>query len=155
MSNWINTGMINKKTLKRLTFFFALILLVPTNLALAQEERPIAMSSQIIVRDSEGNLIAYLNVNKVEYVSLGSLHNFLDGEFNPKTDQIISTNGPNLQMIRRSIDYTSDSDSVISNLALYSNLDGRMITLVRPIHDGIPVRQGDIITVIWTFLRAA
>ncbi|CAE6486893.1 conserved exported hypothetical protein [Candidatus Nitrosotenuis uzonensis] len=127
--------------------------LIPMSLAFAQE-RQIAMSSQIIVRDSDHRLVAYLEVNKIEYVSLGALHTFLDQEYNPRSDQTISVNGQNMQIIRRSIDYIADSDNVISDTTLNVNLGDRVITLVRPIHDGIPVRAGDTITVIWTFIRA-
>jgi len=145
--------MANKKTMRLLIFFFVLIALMPTSLAFAQEQRQIAMSSQIIVRDSDGILVAYLEINKVEYVSLGALHKFLDAEFNPAADQVFSANGQDLQLIRRSIDYNVDSDNVISDTTLNGQVEGRVITLVRPIHDGIPVKSGDTLTVIWTFIR--
>lgn len=138
----------------KIIFFaiFAVLLFVPVSVF--AQERPVAMSSQIIVRDSNQNLVAYLEVNKIEYVSLGALHKFLDSELND-SDQIISKNGQDLQVIRRSIDYTADSDNVISDTTLNANFDGKLVTLVRPIHDGIPVRAGDTITILWTFVRAA
>jgi hypothetical protein len=139
-------------TLKILAVVAFALIIIPLHAAYAQE-REIAIISQIMLRDASGSLVAFVDVGKIEYVDAGTLHTFLDDEFNPNTDPIFSTDEKNIQVIRRAIDYHPESDDLLTDLTLNVNIDGKPVTLVRPIHDGIPVRNGDTLTVIWTFIR--
>lgn len=127
--------------------------IIPVNAAFAQESDFI-IKSQIILRDSAGNLVAFLEVNKIAYVGAGIINTFLDGEYNPNSDPILTSGDKNYQLIRRAIDYHPQADELLTDLTLNMNLDGRQHTVVRPVHDGIPVKKGDTLTVIWTFIRA-
>jgi hypothetical protein len=127
--------------------------IIPVHSALAQSQ-DLGISSQIILRDPSGGLVAFLEVSKINYIGKGIIHQFLDAEFNPNSDPVFSSNGKNIQVIRRAIDYTAESDELLTDLTLNANINGEQYTIVRPVHDGIPVKQGDTVTVIWTFVRA-
>jgi hypothetical protein len=139
--------------MKSILIVILALAVIPINAAFAQESDFI-IKSQIILRDSAGNLVAFLEVNKIAYVGAGIIHSFLDGEFNPNSDPILSSGEKNYQLIRRAIDYTPEADELLTDLTLNVNVDGRQHTIVRPVHDGIPVKKGDTLTVIWTFIRA-
>jgi hypothetical protein len=136
----------------RILLVFLALAIIPVHSAFAQED--IAISAQIILRDSSDSLVAFLELGKVAYVGVGIIHSFLDGEFNPNSDPVFSSEGKNIQVIRRAIDYTPESDELLTDLTLNANINGEQYTIVRPVHDGIPVKKGDTLTVIWTFIRA-
>lgn len=137
----------------KLLLVLSILLIIPANAAVAQEGQ-LGVTSQIILRDASGGLVAFLEVNKIAYVGEGIIHQFLDGEFNPNSDPVFSSDGKNIQVIRRAIDYHPESDELLTDLTLNVNIDGKQHTIVRPVHDGIPVKSGDTLTVIWTFIRA-
>lgn len=113
----------------------------------------IIMSLQLILRDSDDHLITYLDVQKVGYLNVKALHEFLDYESARGQDPTFITGGTEFQLIQRTITYTYDSQTVISDVTLNVAQDGRLVTLVRPIHDGISGAAGDTLTAVWTFIR--
>ncbi|MEX0765008.1 MAG: hypothetical protein WD033_07585, partial [Nitrosopumilaceae archaeon] len=90
---------------------------------------------------------------KVGYLNVKGLHGFLDYESARGQDPTFTAGETEFQLIRRTITYTYDSQTVISDITLNVAQDGRTITLVRPIHDGISGTAGDTLTAVWTFIR--
>jgi hypothetical protein len=109
--------------------------------------------SQIILRDSQGNLVTSFVVTKIGYIDEMALQDFLDDE-SSTNDPIMDIGGQKMQIIERAITFDFDSEDVLSDTTLNTFLDnGQIVTLVRLIHDGIPVTSGDEIIHIWTFIR--
>jgi len=119
----------------------------------AQQTTDVLIFTQITLRDSDRNLIASFEPTKIGYHNSVALDNFLDFE-STKNDPIINIGSQKMQIIERAGTLNFDSENVISDTTLNTSLDdGQIITLVRLIHDGIPVTSGDELTIIWTFIR--
>jgi len=90
---------------------------------------------------------------KIGYLNIVALQNFLDKE-TTANDPIMNIGSQKMQIIERAGVLDFDSENVVSDTTLYTTLEnGHTLTLVRLIHDGIPVTAGDELTTIWTFIR--
>lgn len=119
----------------------------------AQQTSDTLIFVQNIVRDSQGNLITSFEVTKIGYLAKSSLNNFLDEESSPN-DPIINIGSQKMQIMERQIEVDFNSDDVVSDTTLNMiKENGDMLSLVRLIHDGIPVTAGDKQIQIWTFIR--
>lgn len=108
---------------------------------------------QNILRDSDGNLVTIFEITKIGYIQQTALAKFLDLE-SSQNDPVMMSNNQKIQIIQRQVSLSFDSENVISDTTLNTPLDnGQVITLIRLIHDGIPVTAGDELTTIWTFIR--
>jgi hypothetical protein len=59
-----------------------------------------------------------------------------------------------IQIIERQDVMNFDTENVISDTTLNTPLEsGQLVSLIRLIHDGIPVIPGDELITIWTFIR--
>ena len=105
------------------------------------------------LRNSDGQLITYLESSKFTDLNLPALHNFLDFEASVGNDPIVLIDGKNYQIIQRTKTITFDSDNVIGSTNLSDNLDGEVIHLARFTHDGLLVVPGDSLQSTWTFVR--
>lgn len=106
-----------------------------------------------ILRDSEGNLVTSFEATKIGYIVPITLTKFLDAE-STQNDPVMIVNNQKIQIIERQGTLNFDSKNVISDTTLNTSLDdGRLITLIRLVHDGIPVIPGDELITIWTFIR--
>lgn len=138
-------------------FFFILLSIFPESVNAQQNESEGSISDilifvQTFVIDSDKNLIAYLNSNEFTYVDTGKLNTFLDfvGSAN---DKKIEVNQKKFQIITREKTIFSESESVIASTLLVESIDDNPILLVRFTHDGFPIKKGDQVTSIWTFVR--
>jgi len=108
---------------------------------------------QHILRDSEGNLVTSFEASKIGYIQQSSLTKFLDAE-SSQDDPVIMIGNQKMQIIERQGTVNFDSENVISDTTLNTPLDdGQIISLIRLVHDGIPVIPGDELITIWTFIR--
>ncbi len=119
----------------------------------AQQTSDVFIFTQITLRDSQGNLVMTFEPTKIGYLNIVALQNFLDGE-STANDPIMNIGSQKMQIIERAGILDFDSENVISDTTLNTTLEnGQALTLVRLIHDGIPVIAGDQLTTIWTFIR--
>lgn len=108
---------------------------------------------QHILRDSEGNLVTSFEATKIGYIQQSALTKFLDAESNP-SDPIMMIENQKIQIIERKGTLNFDSENVVSDTTLNTpNDNGGITTLIRLVHDGIPVIPGDELITIWTFIR--
>ena len=140
--------------------FLALVLLAAisfTSLSYAQTqtslETGIFISVQSELRNSDGQLITFLESSKFTHLNLSSLYDFLDFEVSLGSDPVVSIDGKSYQVIQRTRIITFDSISVIGSTNLLDNLGGAEILLARFNHDGFPVVSGDSLKSTWTFVR--
>ena len=105
------------------------------------------ISMQVVVRNSEGQLIAYFEPTLWYINDLSGLHKLLD----TKEKSIIQKDGKKLEQFQfQPLYYFHKYNSVqITSEPLYFNNH----PVLSPRHDGIVMKPGDTITVYWKILR--
>jgi len=110
---------------------------------------------QTTIRNSDGQLVTYLESSKFTNLNLELLGPFLDFEANRGNDPIVTINEKEYQVIRRVQSKTFPSDDLVASTILLDTIDGKLTTLARFAHDGYPVSSGDTLESMWTFIRPA
>ena len=112
---------------------------------------------QIIHRDSDGNLLAYIESDKISTFDKETITELMDLESSLGTDPIYLINANQVQVIVRqhvteveTITLSTDSQ-LLSNS---TNEDGKEIITLRIIHDGYLASPGDTITTYWNLVRS-
>ena len=110
---------------------------------------------QTTIRNSDGQLVTYLESSKFTDLNLELLGPFLDFESNRGNDPIVSINGEEYQVIRRVQSKTFPREDLVASTILSDTIDGKLTMLARFAHDGYPVSAGDTLESMWTFIRPA
>ena len=108
---------------------------------------------QTTVRNSDGQLVTYLESSKFTDLNLELLGPFLDFEASRGNDPIITINEKEYQVIRRVQSKTFSSVDLVASTILSDTIDGKLTMLARFAHDGYPVSAGDTLESMWTFIR--
>lgn len=108
---------------------------------------------QTTVRNSDGNLVLYLESTKFSNLNVSALNLFLDREASNGDDPIITIGDKQYQVIRRMQTQPLDSEGLVASTLLFSSMDGKPVLLARFAHDGYPIVPGDTLQSIWTFVR--
>ena len=106
---------------------------------------------QIIHKDSEGNLLAYLQSDRVSDANLDMINEMLDHESTRGVDPIYQINGNVFQVITRENTLQFDSPLMYASTDLISSENNVILRLP---HDGLRVLPGDSIKIIWIFSRS-
>jgi len=110
---------------------------------------------QTTIRNSDGQLVTYLESSKFTDLNLELLGPFLDSEAARGDDPIVTINGEEYQVIRRVQSKTFPRDDLVASTLLSDVVDGKLTMLARFAHDGYPVSEGDTLQSMWTFIRPA
>ena len=110
---------------------------------------------QTTIRNSDGQLVTYLESSKFTDLNLELLGPFLDFEATRGNDPIVTINGEEYQVIRRVQSKTFPMEDLVASTILSDTMDGKLTMLARFAHDGYPVSQGDTLESMWTFIRPA
>ncbi len=110
---------------------------------------------QTTVRNSDGQLVTYLESSKFTDLKLELLGPFLDFEALRGNDPIVTINEEEYQVIRRVQSKTFPRDDLVASTILSDTIDGKLTMLARFAHDGYPVSPGDTLESMWTFIRPA
>jgi len=110
---------------------------------------------QTTIRNSDGQLVTYLESSKFTDLNLELLGPFLDFEATRGNDPIVSINGEEYQVIRRVQSKTFPREDLVASTILSDTVDGKLTMLARFAHDGYPVSAGDTLESMWTFIRPA
>ena len=116
-------------------------------------EKGLLIFVQTTVRNSDGQLVAYLESSKFTDLNLKLLGPFLDFEASRGNDPIVTIDGEEYQVIRRVQSKTFTSEDLVASTILSDNVDGQLVMLARFAHDGYPVSFGDTLESMWTFVR--
>ena len=108
---------------------------------------------QTTVRNSDDQLITYLESSKFTDLNFELLGPFLDFEISRGNDPIVTINGEEYQVIRRVQSKTFDREDLVASTILSDNIDGKPTMLARFAHDGYPISEGETVRSIWTFVR--
>ena len=106
---------------------------------------------QTFLYNSEGQLVAYLASDKFSDFNLGALNVLLDSEAT-ESDPIITINDNKFQVIQRQLTIPYDKDNVIASTILADNNNDSLTMVLRFAHDGYPIRDGDKVVSVWTFI---
>jgi len=108
---------------------------------------------QSTIRNSDGQLVTYLESSKFTDLNLELLGPFLDFETARANDPIVTINEKEYQVIRRVQTKTFPSEDLVASTILSDTIDGKLTMLARFAHDGYPVSEGDTLESMWTFIR--
>lgn len=109
---------------------------------------------QIIHKDSDGNLLAYLQSDRVTDANLPALNDMLDHESARELDPIYQRNGKTFQVITRENTLHFDSPLMYASTKLVTDVNNEKVVILRLPHDGLRVLPGDTIKAIWIFARS-
>jgi len=135
---------------------FFLIIISLTNYTQAQQTEigdDLFVFVQSTIRNSDGQLVTYLESSKFTDLNLELLGPFLDMETSRTNDPIVSINDKEYQFIRRVQSKTFTSEDLVASTILSDTIDGKITMLARFAHDGYPVSAGDTLESMWTFIR--
>jgi len=137
---------------------FFLIVISATNYSQAYQtdiDKGLFIFVQSTIRNSDGQLVTYLESSKFTDLNLELLGPFLDFESARANDPIVTINGEEYQIIRRVQSKTFPSEDLVASTILSDTIDGKLTMLARFAHDGYPVSEGDTLESMWTFIRPA
>jgi len=103
---------------------------------------------QIVHKDSDGNLLAYLQSDRVTDANLTEINEMLEHESERGVDPIYQKDGNVFQVITRENTLHFDSSLMYASTSL-RNAENDII--LRLPHDGLRVLPDDTIKVIWIF----
>ena len=116
------------------------------------EEDQIYIIAQIQIRDSNENLVGYIETDRITVLNLDEFSEILDEmSANPKNTKIITVDEKKYQVITGIGDAEYVSDGFVSLSGITS--DGE--TLVYANYGGFPIRTGDLVFTTWTMIRPA
>ena len=151
-----------KRILMKYTLIFSsmvfLVLISATSQTEAVQtdiEKGLLIFVQTTIRNSDGQLVTYLESSKFTDLNLELLGPFLDFEASRGNDPIITIEGNEYQVIRRVQSKTFTSDDLVASTMLSDTVEGKLVMLARFAHDGYPVSSGDTLESMWTFVRPA
>jgi len=135
---------------------FFLIVISATNYSQAYQtdiDKGLFIFVQSTIRNSDGQLVTYLESSKFTDLNLELLGPFLDFESARANDPTVTINEKEYQVIRRVQTKTFPSEDLVASTILSDTIDGKLTMLARFAHDGYPVSQGDTLESMWTFIR--
>ena len=135
---------------------FFLIVISATNYSQAYQtdiDKGLFIFVQSTIRNSDGQLVTYLESSKFTDLNLELLGPFLDFESSRANDPTVTINEKEYQVIRRVQTKTFPSEDLVASTILSDTIDGKLTMLARFAHDGYPVSQGDTLESMWTFIR--
>ena len=139
-----------------LSSIFFLVAISATNYTQAYEveiNQGLFIFVQTTVKNTDGQLVTYLESSKFTDLNLELLGPFLDSEAARGDDPTVTINGEEYQVIRRVQSKTFPTEDLVASTILSDDIDGKLTMLARFAHDGYPVSPGDTLESIWTFIR--
>ncbi|CUR50893.1 exported protein of unknown function [Nitrosotalea devaniterrae] len=125
------------------------------SIASTLESKKIYVFVQVLVRNSDDQLIAYQETSKITIFDLAKLNQLLDQSSGKIDKSIITLDGKKYDLIKGTSVISPSSSTVVSKNIIANNLEGSSQILVEADHDGYPIIPGDKVTAIWTIIRPA
>ena len=117
------------------------------------EEGGIYIIIQIQIRDSNENLVGYIETDRITVNDLEFLSGILDElSENPKNTKIITIDGKKYEVIveEHHARYSADFLLSMSNI---TTIDDKKVVYAN--YDGSPIGKGDLVITTWTMIRPA
>ena len=117
---------------------------------------PASAFVQIIHRDSDGNLLAYIESDKIAIMHNDAMIELMDMQSSTGTDPVYDINGNYVEVIIRQQITEIETTTLSTDTKLVSTVkdkDGNKIIILRIVHDGYMANAGDTVTTYWNFAR--
>ena len=146
---------------KQLLFLAVLIFIPPLSFAQIEdhtfdtsiEEYQIYIIAQIQIRDSNENLVGYIETDRITVLNLDKFSGILDDmSANPKNTKIITIDEKKYHVITEKHIANYLSDTLLSMHHITSNDDE---SLVYVNYDSLQVNAGNVVITTWTMVRPA
>jgi hypothetical protein len=124
--------------------------LIGNSYAQSDQTRPTLIFVQTVVRNSDGQLVAYLEANKIFVPSLDLLNAYLDTQSPQRT---FVNAGKSYDLIHLEFPQNISGYDVVSKTAFGIVVDNKQVMIAYSDHDGYPLVAGDTVTSIWTIVR--
>ena len=117
------------------------------------EEGGIYIIIQIQIRDSNENLVGYIETDRITVNDLEFLSGILDElSENPKNTKIITIDGKKYEVIVEEHHARYSADFLLSMSNITTNDDKKVVYAN---YDGSPIGKGDLVITTWTMIRPA
>lgn len=131
-------------------FSIVFISLIGNSYAQSDQTKSTFVFVQTVVRNSDGQMVAYLEANKVFVPNFDLLNLYLDTQ---PTQQTVVNAGQNYDLIHLEFPEKISEYAVKSKTAFGIVAGSQQVMIAYSDHDGYPVVSGDTITSIWTVIR--
>lgn len=115
----------------------------------------IGVYAQVVVHDSSGNLVAYLETSRVTIMDPARFNQLLDQNMDEFTSSTINVNGQNIEILKANDTVTHTYPTIVSQNLISVKTGTGTEPLVAANHDGYAVLKGDKVTTYWTIIRTA
>ncbi len=144
------------RTLQISSLIIVSVLLLSTGSSFAQstvpQNRLIGIYAQIVVRDLTGNLLAYLETDRVNVANPDVFNNLVDQHIDLFKRNVINVAGQDVEILQINKSRVHQLPTVVSlELITLNQTNGRSLVIAD--HDGYPVVPGDNVTIYWTITR--
>ena len=117
------------------------------------KEGQIYVIVQIQIRDSNENLVGYIETDRITVNDLEFLSGILDElSENPKNTKIITIDGKKYEVIVEEHHARYSADFLLSMSNITTNDDKKVVYAN---YDGSPIGKGDLVITTWTMIRPA
>ncbi|MGI0088437.1 MAG: hypothetical protein ACREBI_10860 [Nitrosotalea sp.] len=135
------------------------VLLLSTGVSFAQSPAApspiLGVYAQIVVHDSTGNLVSYLETDRVKIVDPETFSQLINSNINLFQRSLTSVGGHEIEILKVNDSIVHASPTIVSlNLVSETTPNGKQ-NFVFADHDGYPVVPGDRVTTYWTIIRQA
>jgi len=147
-----------KKVSYVLCIFPIIIFSVFTSEAFAQASQPediFFMFIQVTLRNSDGNLVTYMESSKLFDVNKKIINNSLDHFSSSMEIPIFELNNAKFQVFIIESVTEFDSSTMFANAYYNVTIDDRTYSAARFQFDGFLTSPGDEVTAVWTIVRLA
>ncbi len=118
------------------------------------QEQVLGIYAQVVVQDSSGNLVTYLETSRATIVNESTFNQLVDQNIGQFQVSQINLGGQDLQMLKATESIVHTSSTIVSQNLISLKTNQGDQPLVYANHDGYPVTKGDKVTTYWTILRA-
>jgi hypothetical protein len=119
------------------------------------QQSVLVIYAQVVVHDSSGNLVAYLETPRVTVYHQDQLNGLINSNIGMFTRNLVNTGGQNLEILQVNETITHQSSTIVSLNLISANTPNGQEALAAADHDGYPVVPGDRVTTYWTIIRSA
>lgn len=119
------------------------------------QQQLLGIYAQIVITDSSGNLVSYLETSNVRIGDPTQFNQIIDENMGQFKKTVVSTSSGDVEILQVNDTLVHQSPTIVSLNLISLKTPAGPKTLVVADHDGFPVVPGDRMTTYWTIVRTA